>query len=588
MCFPKDEAQLRVTIKTYLPAALCALTLIVCYFMIQPFAEIGIIDDWSYIKTAQIFAQTGHVVYNGWAKPMLGWQLFLGALFIKLFGFSFTTVRLGGVVVDIATAFLVQRTLVRSGIGQWNASLATLTFVLSPFYLPFAFTYMTDVFGVFSIVLCIYLCLRALQAEAQSSAAAWISLAALSNAAGGTARQVAWLGLMVMVPSTLWLLRQKPRVLLVGGLFWAVSIGFVAAVMHWYNHQLYSVYEPLMPDAIDVRWARTLGECAVSGIVTLLILQLPVLLMFVGALRKQSRRVVVMFVAACICSVLLASILSRLSRHGEFSHVALYLVKPQLDSGFLAFNWDGILGNSPAIPHYRLIALLLSLIAIIGFVGLLTVLSADLPTRSSSSGRAAPISWFELGVVLGPFTVAYFALLAVRIESSYLNRYLVPLLMISLLALTRYYQETVRSRVPIASGFLVLAFGALAVAVTHDEFAEFRGILAATQEIRSTGVPATAIMGGPQYDGWTQITEAGYVNNRKIRTPSGTYVPPPDRVFRVNCDASFLDSAPRINPLYALSFDPASCSGQAGFAPVSYRRWLSHQPTFIYIVKFPA
>jgi hypothetical protein len=580
---------LQVTIKTYLPAALCALTLVFCYFLIRPYAEIGIIDDWSYIKTAQIFAQSGRIVYNGWSKPMLGWQLVFGAVFVRLFGFSFTAVRLSGVIVDVASAFLLQRTLLRLGIGQWNASLATLTFILSPFYLPFAFTYMTDVFGVFAIVLCIYLCLRALQAEAQSSAAAWISFAALSNAIGGTARQVAWLGLMVMVPSTLWLLRRKPKVLLIGGLFWGVSMGIVAAVMHWYNHQPYSVYEPLMPDAIDLRWVRTLGECVLAGIVTLLILQLPVLLAFIGALPKLNRRAVVLFIAGCVSSVLLAFIVFSMSRHGgRLGHPALYLVKPQNDSGFLAFNWDGILGNSPGIPHYGLLSILVTLLAIIGFIALLTVIFTNLPNRTFSSENAASISWFELGVIIGPFSIAYIALIAVRIESSYINRYLVPLLMVSLVVLTRYYQETVRSKLPIASVVLIFVFGLLAVSITHDEFAEYRGILAATQEIRSTGVPATAIAGGPQYDGWTQIEKAGYINNPKIRIPRGVYVPLPERVFRANCNADFLGATPQINPLYALSFDPGQCSGLAGFAPVSYRRWLALQPTLIYVVKYPA
>src|SRR5580698_10908144 len=172
---------MRVKVKAYLPALLCPLMLILCYWIVRPYAEMGIEDDWSYVKSSQVLAQTGHIVYNGWATAMLGWQLYCGALLIKLFGFSFTAVRLSTLIEAMATAFLLERTMVCAGINEWNATLATLTFVLSPLYLPLTFTFMTDVSGVLCIVLCLYMCLRALQSESQISTIVWISLAALLN-----------------------------------------------------------------------------------------------------------------------------------------------------------------------------------------------------------------------------------------------------------------------------------------------------------------------------------------------------------------------------------------------------------------------
>src|ERR1700691_1184589 len=126
------ESILRAMVKKYLPAMACALTPILCYFVIRPFAEIGMIDDWSYVKTVQVLAQTGHIVYNGWATAMLGWQLYFGALFVRIFGFSFTVVRYATVIETMATAFLLQRIFVRSGMNTCNATLATMTFILSP------------------------------------------------------------------------------------------------------------------------------------------------------------------------------------------------------------------------------------------------------------------------------------------------------------------------------------------------------------------------------------------------------------------------------------------------------------------------
>src|ERR1039458_2306915 len=106
---------LQIPVKAQLPAIVCALTLPLCAILIHPVAETGICDDWSYIKTTQILAESGHIVYNGWSTAMLGWQLYLGALFVKLFGFTFTVVRSSILLVSMATAFLVQRTFVRAG-----------------------------------------------------------------------------------------------------------------------------------------------------------------------------------------------------------------------------------------------------------------------------------------------------------------------------------------------------------------------------------------------------------------------------------------------------------------------------------------
>ncbi len=191
------------------PAFLCALLFLLCAFATFPVAEIGMNDDWSYVQSARVLAQTGHIVYNGWAAPMLGWQLFLGALFVKLFGPSFTSIRASTLLVALLTAFLTHRTLVRAGVNSRNATVGTLALVLSPLFLPLAVSFMTDIGGLFCVVVCLYACLRALQAQSDRAVLAWLAFAALSNALGGTVRQIAWLGVLVMFPCAVWLLRRR-------------------------------------------------------------------------------------------------------------------------------------------------------------------------------------------------------------------------------------------------------------------------------------------------------------------------------------------------------------------------------------------
>ena len=94
---------------------LCGVAVVVAICAARPYAEMGFIDDWSYIKTAFEYARTGHFVYNGWATAMLGWQIPWGALFLKLFGYSFTAARLSMLPVDLLSVWLFYSILMRFG-----------------------------------------------------------------------------------------------------------------------------------------------------------------------------------------------------------------------------------------------------------------------------------------------------------------------------------------------------------------------------------------------------------------------------------------------------------------------------------------
>ncbi|MEI9981306.1 MAG: glycosyltransferase family 39 protein [Edaphobacter sp.] len=113
-------------------------------------------DDLSYARTAQLFADTGHFIYNGWATAMLGWQIVWGALFIKLFGFSFLVLRASTILLAIASAVLLHRILLRFGIEPRNAAFGTLIVILCPQFLAETVSFMTDIPGVLCIFVCIY------------------------------------------------------------------------------------------------------------------------------------------------------------------------------------------------------------------------------------------------------------------------------------------------------------------------------------------------------------------------------------------------------------------------------------------------
>src|SRR5260370_21588001 len=265
---------------------MCALLVAASVFAAYPVAEMGFQDDWSYIRTALEFARTGRFVYNGWATAMLGWIVPWSALFIKAFGFSFTVVRLSMLPVTMACIYLFHASLVRFGIRGRNAVLGALTLGLSLVFLPMAASYMTDVPGLFVIVLCLYLCQRAVAAHSDRAAVLWLCCAAASNVAGGTVRQISWLGALVMVPSTAWLLRRRRGVLATGISLWVMSILGVLACLHLWSLQPYSVPQHILQGPVTAHMVHHLLCILIKLSLCLLLLLYPILVAWLPAARR--------------------------------------------------------------------------------------------------------------------------------------------------------------------------------------------------------------------------------------------------------------------------------------------------------------
>jgi hypothetical protein len=146
-------------------ALLCVLIVAACFLVIYPVVNGPGGDDFSYTKTAVDFEQSGKMLYNGWATAMLGWLIPWGALFVKIFGFSFTTLRIAMLPIAMAAVYLLHQVLRRFGINRQNAVFGTLAVAVSPIFLFMATYYMTDVPGLLVILVCIYMCQRAVAAR---------------------------------------------------------------------------------------------------------------------------------------------------------------------------------------------------------------------------------------------------------------------------------------------------------------------------------------------------------------------------------------------------------------------------------------
>jgi hypothetical protein len=544
----------------------------------------GICDDGPYILVAKNLAATGHIHYNGWSAAMLCWQLYLGAALIKMFGFSFTTVRMSTLLVSLAAAFLLERTLVRCGISERNSVVGTLALVLSPLYLLLSATFMSDIHGLFAIIVCLYGCLRALRASNDRAAIGWLCFAVAANVVCGTSRQLAWLGTLVMVPSTLWLLRAQRRILLGGIAATLAGILFILGSMLWLKHQPYTLPEKLLSGHPRV----VLVICRfVDFFLEIPFLLLPIMALFLLAIRRSSPRIIVIVLGLLGVFSLIASFVRYFPIH-PYS-----LLEPTLGDWINETGGYGLVSGRQPVFLVRGVRILLSAVSIGGLISLIALLvhsDGTSPAAEPSTGA----SWKELGVLLAPFTIIYIILLVSRAiaisflyDSVVLDRYALGLLIIVLVCVVRFYQERVQLRLPFASVLLIGIMAIYGIAITHNMFAFYRARVAIATELRQAGVPDTAVDGGWEHNMLVELKYASYINEWEIEKPAGAYVPiaPPPAG---DCPTFWYDKTPHIKAVYGISFDPTGCYGAAAFAPVQYTRWLARAPGTLYVVRYTA
>lgn len=523
--------------------------------------EMAFCDDFSFIWSAKVLAETGHVTYNGWESPMLGWQLYLGALFIKLFGFSFTTVHASMLPIGMFTAALLQRTYVRLGISEWNSTFATLTVVLSPLFLPLSFSFMSDVPGVLAIVLCIYLCLRALQAETEAASLGWLAFAALTNVVGGTVRQITWLGVLVIIPSTVWQLRHAKKVVITGISLWLVSAGALAIMVHWFKAQPYALQDKLFlpPTGINI--------CLI------LFYALPVTVAFLPTLPSERGSAFPWLKKLIAGSVLCALAMG----------VRAYFIAPFSGDWVTAvgLNVPSLLGERPVVlkPALRIILTICTFAASTAFlVSLAGSRSEKLPRANEEY-----VTTKSFVILLGPFMAAYLFTLVTRPFA--FDRYYLPIIIVFLAVVLRQYERVVGPRLPWICVAVLTVFTVFSVMTTHDLIATQRARLGAANELRAAGIARIHIDAGFEYDGWTQLEAAGYINDSRIVEPKGAFRPAAPGTLK--CRSWFAKRAPAIEAEYELSYEPISCLRPSEFAPVQFRTWLPPWRREIFISRVP-
>jgi hypothetical protein len=553
----------------------CAAVLAAAYACTWPVTNSGVLDDWSFVRTALDLSRTGVLRYNGWGAPMVGAQAVLGAASARIFGPSAEAVRLVMVPLAVLTAVALRALLRRAGASADLASLGALSFGLSPVVFPLAVSFMTDLPAVLAILACALALVRADEVEATGRAVIWIGIVALAGSLGGTVRQTTWLGPLGMLSWTALRRRREPVVALAAaGLTVATAAAFVASES-WLGAQPYVARLEPLGDAVGpmIRGLPGSLERLPALLFTATALLLPLLLgllvaALVGSGPAGMGRLVVTFAPALVLAPVLLWAMGPAPwmSNGMLSHHGL------LAPGVL------VLGERPAtIAPAVGIALTLATYAMLWLVPATLLLRRRARRRAAASmapkGAVPPI-----GALLGNFAVPYAVVLALRtFQAGAFDRYLVPLLPWAIVMLVGAWPPAAATRrrgpAQLLAWLLMAVWGTYGVAITHDLFATLRARQSAFDGLAALGVPPTAITAGVEIDGLTEIDARGFV--------SGPYVLRPPEVresFRPRTDLPvpfwFLDHTPSIQPRWWITLSSIPGLVDAGVPGPEYVTWL--------------
>ena len=108
-------------------------------------AEVPIVDDWTYAWSVEHFLHTGELRILDWSAHYPLVQILWGALFSRLWGYSFIVLRLSTLVLAWAGLLAFFVTLRELGIQRVLAGLGTLVLWCNPVFFVLSYSFMTDV-----------------------------------------------------------------------------------------------------------------------------------------------------------------------------------------------------------------------------------------------------------------------------------------------------------------------------------------------------------------------------------------------------------------------------------------------------------
>lgn len=162
------------------------LVMVLAILLVNPLRECLTPDDgWAYALSVRHLLETGEYKLHDWANVNMPVQIYWVGLMAKIFGYSFSILRLSTLFLFLVAVVCFYYLLREFGINDVEAALFTAAIASSPIVFFLSFTFQTDVQFVGWELLSLFLYTRAFRKQSYSI----VALASLAGAAAIGTRQ---------------------------------------------------------------------------------------------------------------------------------------------------------------------------------------------------------------------------------------------------------------------------------------------------------------------------------------------------------------------------------------------------------------
>lgn len=130
--------------KTSFNLLVISLLWFIVILIVNPLREFPLNDDWAYHRTLLDLLETGKLKYEFWVGVPLLPHLFWGLLFVKIFGFSFSILKIANLIMGLAGVFVTYFIFYEYLRNSRRAFIYSLFVAFNPIYLHLCFSFMSD------------------------------------------------------------------------------------------------------------------------------------------------------------------------------------------------------------------------------------------------------------------------------------------------------------------------------------------------------------------------------------------------------------------------------------------------------------
>jgi len=480
---------------------------IVMITLVNPIGEFPLNDDWVYALAVKSVLETGYYQFPSPSSANVGPQVYWGALFCFLFGFSFTALRFSTLILGLIGILVLYQLIRELGNDQKTALLCALTLAVNPIYFGLANSFMTEIPFISLVTISSYYLMRGLQ----SNASFHIALGLAFSFAAILVRQ---LGVLILVGFAFaYPVKYGFRLknILKASLPFILGILLHVAYQYWMVNSgrtpLLMVHSDIskLPSSSISTWA--MREFAINAFVYLGFFLIPVLILFIqqtpnGYTKKHLRVFLISLISFAAFILWLF-----LRKDNTLPSLTNVLIKSGI--GPLTLRDTFILSlNNPSVPQVLSIfwggMTVLSAIAASAFICYIWLATKQFVIEFKNHKSRSSTWKFLLPITMGG---AYFSVL-MFISSGYLSmfdRYLLPLIPIAILLLTNIKFQAILPRHNVGqvlSAAFIILYAAFSVAATHDYISWNRARWSAINNLLiDNKVSPNQIDGGYEFNG---------------------------------------------------------------------------------------